>query len=152
MKETSAFEEFETKAHFIRKRNLLPVWIKIFVWLFLIGGALCVSFLIFGIFSNKIDLSLYGIDANHPYTVPGLIVSFLFIYKGIVAYGLWFEQKWAPQAAIIDAVIGIAVCIIMMILPFILPDDNFFTLRLELIPLYFYLVKMREIKQTWENL
>lgn len=88
MKETSAFEEFETKAHFIRRRNLLPVWIKIFVWLFLIGGALCVSFLIFGIFSNKIDLSLYGIDANHPYTVPGLIVSFLFIYKGIVAYGL----------------------------------------------------------------
>lgn len=57
-----------------------------------------------------------------------------------------------PLAAIIDAIIGIAVCIIMMVvIPFTVPNINF-TIRLELIPLYFYLVKMREIKLTWENL
>ncbi|WP_288243781.1 hypothetical protein [uncultured Chryseobacterium sp.] len=152
MENTSAFEEFETNGKLNRRRNLLPLWIKIFLWFFLIAGALCVSFLIFGVFSSKIDLSLYGIDAQHPYTVPGLIISSLFIYKGIVAFGLWFEETWAPKAAIIDAIIGIAVCIVMMILPFVLPDNLSFTLRLELIPLYFYLVKMREIKQIWEKI
>jgi hypothetical protein len=76
----------------------------------------------------------------------------LLIYKGIVAYGLWFEQKWAPQAAVIDAITGIAVCIIMMgVIPFTVPNINF-TIRLELIPLYFYLQKMKKIRKTWENL
>ncbi len=31
-------------------------------------------------------------------------------------------------------------------------DNNILTLRLELIPLYFYLKKMQSIKTTWENL
>lgn len=37
MEESSAFEEFEMKSD-LRRRSLLPVWIKIFIWLFLIGG------------------------------------------------------------------------------------------------------------------
>lgn len=153
MENASAFEEFENNGTLKRRRrDLLPLWIKIFLWLFLIAGGLCVSFLILGVFSIKIDLSLYGIDAHHPYTVPGLIISFLFIYKGIVAFGLWFEETWAPLAAIIDAIIGIAVCIVMMILAFVFPDNLSFTLRLELIPLYFYLVKMYKIKKIWEKL
>lgn len=152
MENASAFEEFENNGTLKRRRDLLPLWIKIFLWLFLIAGGLCVSFLILGVFSIKIDLSLYGIDAHHPYTVPGLIISFLFIYKAIVAFGLWFEETWAPLAAIIDAIIGIAVCILMMILAFAFPDNLSFTLRLELIPLYFYLVKMYKIKKIWEKL
>lgn len=152
MEESSAFQEFETKGNFTRRRSLLPLWIKIFLWFFLIGGSFAALFLIIGPFLNKIDLSLYGITAIHPYTLPGMIVTLLLIFKGIVAYGLWFEQKWAPQAAIIDAITGIAVCTIMMvIIPFTVPHISF-TIRLELIPLYFYLVKMREIKQLWENL
>ncbi|WP_449387248.1 hypothetical protein [Chryseobacterium lineare] len=93
MNETSAFEEFEKKANFTRRRNLLPVWIKIFVWFFLIGGSISALFLGIGPFVRQFKISIYGIDAHHPYTVPGLIVSFSYIYKGIVAYGLWFEQN-----------------------------------------------------------
>lgn len=97
-------------------------------------------------------MSIYGIHANHPYTLIGFLISILLIYKGIVAYGLWFEQKWAPQAAIIDAIIGIVVCIIMMaVIPFTVSNISF-TVRLELIPLYFYLLKMQKIKTTWENI
>lgn len=152
MEETSAFQEFETKENFTRRRNLLPLWIKIFLWFFLIGGLFAAVFLIIGPFLNKIDLSLYGITATHSYTLPGIITTLLLIYKGIVAYGLWFEQKWAVQAAIIDAIIGIAVCIIMMVvIPFTAPNVSF-TIRLELIPLYFYMVKMQKIKSIWENL
>lgn len=84
--------------------------------------------------------------------MTGLLICFLFLFKGIVAYGLWFEEKWAVQAAIVDAVIGIAICFIMMaIIPFTVPSISF-TIRLELIPLYFYLVKMQKIKKTWESL
>jgi len=135
MNETSAFEDFEKKANFTRRRNLLPVWIKIFVWFFMIGGTISALLLGIGPFVREFKTSIYGIEATHTYTFYGLLTSCLLIYKGIVAYGLWFEQKWAPQAAIVDAIVGIAVCTIMMITPFISPDTNSFTLRLELIPL-----------------
>lgn len=148
---STPFEEFDTPNNFTRRRNLLPVWIKIFLWIFLIGGALAIILLMAGPFLSHTDLSLYGINANHSYSMTGLLICSLFIYKGIVAYGLWFEQKWAVQAAIVDAIIGIAICLIMMaIIPFTVPNINF-TLRLELIPLYFYLVKMQKIKTIWEN-
>ncbi|MGN7707437.1 hypothetical protein [Chryseobacterium sp. JV274] len=148
---STAFAEFDNNG-LTRRRNLLPVWIKIFLWIFLIGGAVSAILLIAGSLLTHVSLSIYGINANHPYSMTGLLISFLFLFKGIVAYGLWFEQKWAVQAAIVDAIIGIAVCLIMMaIIPFTVPTISF-TLRLELIPLYFYLMKMQNIKKTWESL
>lgn len=147
----TAFAEFDNNI-LTRRRNLLPTWIKIFLWIFLIGGATAAIILMAGSLMTHISLSIYGIKANHPYSMTGLLISFLFLFKGIVAYGLWFEQKWAPQAAIADAIIGIAICLIMMIIiPFTIPAISF-TIRLELIPLYFYLTKMQSIKKTWESL
>ncbi|UTX49736.1 hypothetical protein [Chryseobacterium sp. MA9] len=148
---STAFAEFDNNS-LTRRRNLLPTWIKVFLWFFLIGSAISAILLIAGSLLTHISLSIYGINANHPYSMTGLLISFLFLFKGIVAYGLWFEQKWAVQAAIVDAIIGIAICLIMMaIIPFTIPTISF-TLRLELIPLYFYLVKMQSIKKTWESL
>jgi hypothetical protein len=148
---STAFAEFDNNG-LTRRRNLLPVWIKIFLWIFLIGGAVSAILLIAGSLLTHVSLSIYGINANHPYSMTGLLISFLFLFKGIVAYGLWFEQKWAVQTAIVDAIIGIAICLIMMaIIPFTVPTISF-TLRLELIPLYFYLMKMQNIKKTWESL
>lgn len=139
---STPFAEFDNNV-LTRRRDLLPTWIKIFLWIFLIGGAVAAGLLIAGSLITQTSLSLYGMNANHPYSMTGLLICFLFLFKGIVAYGLWFEQKWAPQAAIADAIIGIAVCLIMMaIIPFMYPSISF-TLRLELIPLYFYLKKCR---------
>jgi hypothetical protein len=148
---STPFAEFDNNL-LTRRRSLLPTWIKVFLWIFLIGGALAAIFLIAGSMMTHVSLSLYGMDANHPYSMTGLLICVLFLFKGIVAYGLWFEQKWAVQTAIADAIIGIAICLIMMaIIPFVYPTISF-TLRLELIPLYFYLKKMQNIKKSWENL
>lgn len=114
-------------------------------------GAISAILLIAGSLLTHISLSIYGIKANHTYSMTGLLISVLFLFKGILAYGLWFEQKWTVQAAIADAIIGIAICLIMMaIIPFTVPTISF-TLRLELIPLYFYLVKMQSIKKILEE-
>lgn len=147
----TAFAEFENHS-LTRRRNLLPTWIKVFLWIFLIAGSISAILLVAGSLLTHVSLSIYGINANHPYSTTGLLICLLFLFKGIVAYGLWFEQDWAPQAAIIDAIIGIAVCLLMMaIIPFVNQTISF-TIRLELIPLYFYLKKMQSIKKTWESL
>lgn len=42
-----------------RRRNLLPLWIKVFTWIFLIfGGLVPVAFLL-GLFGVDLNLSLY---------------------------------------------------------------------------------------------
>ena len=151
MKEKSNFDEFDTKDGTVRRRDLLPLWIKIFLWLFLIAGTVGVILLLSGWLITHSSLSLYGIEADHPYSATGILICFLFIFKGIVSYGLWFEQEWGPAAAIIDSVSGILICVFMMMAaPFLFPSVNF-NIRLELIPLFFYLLKMLEIRKTWQT-
>lgn len=150
MEEKSTFEEFEKSQKQVkRRRDLLPLWIKIFTWIFLIFGVFGIAIPILGLFFEKLDLSLYGLATTQVFSPIGIIIVTLFIFKGIVAFGLWFEKDWAPKLAIIDAVIGIAICGYMMLVnPFISGNRNF-TIRLELLPLIPYLLKMQKINKLW---
>jgi hypothetical protein len=152
MEEKSDFKEFGTRKNPITRKSLLPGWIKFFSWLFLLVGIAAVLILAFGFFLNGTTLSLYGLKTDQSYSITGFIVCYLYIFKGIVSYGLLFGKEWAPVAAIIDAVIGIIICIVMMaVVPFI-SETIHFTIRLELIPLYYYITKMLEIRKTWLNI
>ncbi|ATN05507.1 hypothetical protein CRN76_08860 [Chryseobacterium indologenes] len=152
MEMPSNFEEFDKKNNFARRRSLLPWWIKIFIWFFIFGGVIAVLILGFGYFLNDTNLSIYGLETTQPYSITGFIILFLLIFKGIVAYGLWFEERWAPKAAIADAVLGIIICgIAMFILPFV-ADSKHFTIRFELVLLIPYLTKIQKVQKTWENI
>lgn len=133
----------------LRRRDLLPIWIKIFVWIFLFFGAIVPIVVIFGIFGMKLNLSLYGLDTIEPISLLGMFITLLFALKAVVAFGLWTEKKWAVNWAIIDAIIGIIVCVLVMgILPFVGTGLSF-SLRLELIALIPYLIKMIKINPEW---
>jgi len=152
MEEKSDFKEFDTQKNPLTRKSLLPGWIKFFSWFFLLVGTAGVLILAFGFFLNDTTLSLYGLKTEQPYSITGFIVCYLYIFKGIVSYGLLFEKKWAPTLAIIDAVLGIIICIVMMtVVPFI-SETIHFTIRLELLPLYYYVTKMLEIRKTWINI
>jgi hypothetical protein len=135
----------------LRRRDLLPTWIKVFVWIFLIFGAIVPIVMILGIIGMNFNLSLYGLETMRPISLTGIFITILFALKGIVAFGLWTEKKWAVNLATIDAIIGIIVCVfVMAILPFISNSNEMnVSLRLELIPLIPYLIKMRKIKIEW---
>lgn len=136
-----------------QRKDLLPLWIKFFIWIFLFAGIIGCLILSFGAFLDDTDLSLYGIKTNHPYSATGIFICLLFISKGLVAFGLWFEYQWAPKAAIIDAILGIIICVmVMIVLPFVFTTGYKLTFRLELIPLYFYLTDMIKIDKKWVNL
>jgi hypothetical protein len=134
----------------VKRRKLLPLWIKIFTWIFIAFGALGVLGLIAGLFSAKFEASLYGMETNEPLSAIGLFICSLFIFKGIVAIGLWTEQEWAVDLGIADAVIGIGVCLMMMILPLVNPDFHF-AFRLELVLLIPFLIKLLNIRGGWKQ-
>ena len=127
----------------LRRRDLLPTWIKLFTWVFLIFGAITPIVFVLGIVGINGNISLYGLETNQPLSLMGMAITVLFLIKGVVAFGLWTEKKWAVDSAIADAVIGIIVCIIVMVT---LPSPF---MRLELIPLILYLRKMVKIKPQW---
>ena len=134
-----------------RRRALLPVWIKVFVWFFLITGVLSVPLLFFAVNGSQFEMALYGLETNDSRSTLGFILLFLFLFKGVVSYMLWFEKKWAIDFGIIDAVIGIIICLDSMLnFPIVLSDQRALSFRWELVILVLYLVKLIRIKTGWE--
>lgn len=134
----------------VRRIQLIPLWIKIFAWIFLVFGAFAVIVFAIGIMGGSASLSLYGLSTNEPLSIIGIFITACFMLKGIVAFGLIKEKDWAIKLGIADAIIGIAACAFTIIYPFFLNEIQF-TFRLELIALIPYLVKLLRIKTQWET-
>lgn len=137
-----------------RRRDLLPRWIKFFVWVFLVVGIIVPVCLVFGAFGMTVDLALYGLETIYPLSPLGLFITGLFALKGIVAFSLWTEKTWAIKSGIVDAILGITTCLFLMfILPLISDVIGFRTsFRMELLFLIPYLWKMITIKTPWETI
>ncbi len=150
MEKNSSFEELEKSGTILnRRRDLLPLWIKIFTWLFLIAAAITLLIPVSALFVDEVELTFYGLSSTQVYTPVGITIISIFLLKGVTAYGLWFEKDWAPKLAVIDAVIGIAVCVFMMVVHPLLSESMEFTVRLELIALIPYFLKMQRIQPQW---
>jgi hypothetical protein len=134
-----------------RRRDLLPVWIKIFIWIFLLIGITVPIALFYGLNGFNFHISLYGMDSFQPFSKLGLFLLFLFLIKALASYGLWTEKRWAVKLAIADAFLGIATCTFVMLYSVINPQPNFiFSFRLELALLIPYLLRLIKIKEDWE--
>lgn len=126
------------------RRKLLPWWIKLFIWIFLIMGAFVPIIFLLGIFGVNVHISYYGMDAQGAFSYSGLLILALISLKGITAYGLWSGKYWALDLGIIDAVVGILICIYLMFTRMFSGNENgfIFTFRIELILLVPYLLKL----------
>lgn len=134
-----------------KRRDLLPVWMKVFIWIFMIIGVIAPVCLLAGLSGTKLQLALYGLESNDSLSLPGMVILLLFILKGIVAFGLWTEKDWAITLGMADAMVGIAICVyVTAIAPFVNNHSAFvLNLRLELAVLIPYLIKLRKIKSQW---
>lgn len=140
----------DTMAEAPARKKLLPLWIKIFSWIFLIISFAVPIVLVLGVLGYKAELALYGFETDEAFSAIGILILILFMLKGITAFGLLKEKDWAIKAGIADAVIGIAVCAFVMIYA-LTNAGNHFSLRLELVALIPCLVKLIKIKPQWES-
>lgn len=141
------FVQFEVKN--IERRKLLPVWIKVFCWIFMLMGIVSIGCLIFGALGNKADLSFYGFETNEPLTLIGILIISIMTLKGFSAYALWFEKDYAIKLGKIDAIFGIVICLILMfVLPFF-QENSKIGIRLEIALLIPYLIKLHKIEKVW---
>ena len=135
-----------------RRKDLLTWWIKVFIWIFLIFGAIAPLGLIVGIMGYNFEISLYGLETNKPISIIGVSLILIYIFKAVTAYSLLKEKNWAVTLGIMDAITGIALCSLAMIYPLInYASGTNFSFRLELLLLIPYLLKMIKIKSEWEK-
>lgn len=136
----------------IKRRSLLPTWMKIIIWIFMLTGALAPLCILTGLLGAQMQLALYGLESQDPLTLMGMFILLLFLYKGVVAYGLWTGRSWAIDLGMADAILGIVVCVyVMAIRPFLINDGFVMNIRLELVALVPYLIRLRKIKPQWEH-
>ena len=146
----NSFEEFENVKK--RRRKLLPWWIKVFCWIFMLFGLLSFVCLILGFTNIKPSLAFYGFETNEPFSLYGLVVISVGLLKGITAFALWFEKDFAIKIGKIDAIIGMVLCVIsMLVLPFLHDEFSQITIRLELALLIPYLIKLNKIDKEYGN-
>lgn len=136
-----------------RRRELLPWWIKVFSWIFMIMGGLTPFGLVFGFLGYTFQIALYGMETHEPLSLTGIVLTVVFFFKGITALALWTEKDWAISAGYVDAILGIALCIFMMLIyPFLFGSPSFrFNFQLDLILLIPYLVKLVKIREEWKR-
>ena len=137
-----------------RRRNLLPWWIKTFVWIFLVFGVLAPICLILGLFGFQLQLDLYGLETNDPTSYLAFLLTGIFFFKGVTAFGLWTEKDWAIFLGYADALFGIGICVfVTLIYPFIDGNPGFHvSFRLELLLLFPFLFRLEKIKKDWNRL
>lgn len=143
---------FESLDKLKRRRQLLPWWMKVFCWVFMLFGVAGVVCLILGLFGIKPDLSFYGFTTNEPFSVYGILIIVIALFKGITAFYLWSEKDEAILFGKIDAIAGIGICLLSMILVatnYIVSNSVF---RLELLLLALYLWKIFKIENEWNSL
>ncbi|HWK03252.1 MAG TPA: hypothetical protein VNS58_06455 [Puia sp.] len=135
----------------VRRRALLPWWMKVFAWIFIVTGALSIPVFIAGLMGFNAELSLYGLESYSSISFTGILTLTLFFIKGLVGYGLWAEKDWAINMGYADAIIGIFICLFIMLgLRYFHPDSGF-TFRLELLLLVPYLIKLRQLHPEWDK-
>ena len=134
-----------------KRRTLLPWWVKIFCWIFMIFGGIAAVGIVFGVLGYNFQLSLYGLETSEPLSPIGGVLMLTFLLKGAAAFGLWTEKDWAITLGVIDAVLGIVICgLVMLVAPFLNIGFSFH-LRLELALLIPYLLWLNRTKPLWQQ-
>lgn len=131
------------------RKALIPLWIKIFGWLFIVMGAL-VPFLFIGslIFGFSASYTMFGLEyeGNAKALMP-LVISTVILINGLCAYGLLFGKDWGLTACIVFGYIGLLLTLGTMLFEMIF--NGSMMIRLEPIIQIPYLVKLHKLKAHW---
>ena len=134
----------------VRRRKMIPIWIKIFIWIFIVFACFIPLVFVMSLMGYRPLLALYGLEATDSFSISWGLICSLFLFKGITAFALWSEKSYAIKLGIIDAVLGIMICSAIMFAPVF--DKHFpFMFRLELVALVPYLAWLLKRKNSWEQ-
>lgn len=131
------------------RKALIPLWIKIFGWLFIVMGALVPFFYIGAIiFGFTASYTMFGLEyQGNAWAFMPLLISAIVLLNGLCAYGLLFGKDWGLTACIVFGYIGLAFTLGTMVFEVIV--NGSMMIRLEPIIQIPYLIKLQRLKARW---
>lgn len=148
LEETSILDDIIVQQT-VRRKKLLPIWIRIFTFLFLFAGALTPIILVVGLMGGTASLALFGLESNEPFSYVGIGIWSQFAFKGVAAFGLWMERDWAIDVAKVDAILSmIVVTAVKLVMPAFFESYSV-SFPIELALLIPYFLHLRKIEASW---
>jgi len=131
----------------LSRRDLVPIWIKIFGWIFIAIAVLSIPLMFWGVLSDQpVQLELFGFAHAGPALSPyAFAMVGLYLFMGITAYGLIFRKDWGVAGCLANGYVGLALCIISMIMSGGTP------VRVEPLIQLFYLRRLHLIQDKWKE-
>jgi len=131
----------------LSRKGMVPVWIKVFGWIFIAITALSIPYMIWALFAGQpVRFELFGVSyigpANHP---AAFGMAALFAFMAITAYGLIFLKDWGVVGCLANGYVGLALCVITLI------ASGGTNIRLEPFILFFYLRRLHSIRAQWNE-
>ncbi len=127
------------------RKGMIPLWVKIFGWLFIVLSVFVITTAISALVTNsEAYYSLYGLEVNsHVTEFWAVFIISLFVAHAVCAYGLLFAKDWGVIACIILGYLSVAICLATTVFG---SDSN---IRLEILILIFYLLRLHKMKRHW---
>lgn len=131
------------------RKKLIPLWIKIFGWLFIVMGvAVPLLPLVTAFLKQPATYEIFGLSyAGSPFHPMALLISAIVLALSISAYGLLFGKPWGLKACLVTGYGGIIICLATMV--YSLVALSALSIRLELLAQIPYLLKLHKLKPLW---
>jgi len=131
------------------RKMLVPLWIKIFGWIFMVLGiASFVLPMAAPVLDKPAAYEIFGLHhQGAPFDPMALAISAIILSLAASAYGLLFGKSWGLAACMVTGYGGVAICLGTM--AHSVASQGTLTIRLELLLQVPYLVKLHKIKPLW---
>jgi uncharacterized membrane protein len=132
----------------ITRKRLVPLWIKIFGWIFmLMGVAVPIIAIAATVMGEPASYEIFGLQyRGTPFHPMALLISTIIWSLAVSAYGLLFGKSWGLQACLVTGYMGVAICIGTTVYAI---TQGSLMLRLELLLQIPYLIKLHKIQSQW---
>lgn len=130
------------------RRKLIPRWIKVFGWIFMVMGAVIpVLTIVAAVIGQPASYEMFGLQyRGSPFHPMALLISAIILSLAVSAYGLLFGKSWGLNACLVTGYGGVAICLGTMVYAI---SQGSFNLRLEPLVHIPYLMKLHKIKPLW---
>ncbi|MEM7084042.1 MAG: hypothetical protein AAF465_15035 [Pseudomonadota bacterium] len=130
------------------RKAMIPLWIKVFGWLFLVFGALMpVLFIVSLITGSPVTLNIFGfVYHGPPLALPAMLLCLVFAALSVAAFGLLFAKDWGVKVCLVVGYLCLAMALTSTVVSVL---NGVFFLRLEILFLVPYLWKLHKMSAKW---
>ena len=131
------------------RKSLIPRWIKVFGWVFIVLSVVVALMLMvypFFNFPGPPSFYIFGLRyTGSPYSFGAWPIIGIILFLGATSYGLLFAKDWGLYGAMANGYLGLAICVSGMVL------TGFAAIQLEPLLQIPYLITLHSIKTRWFN-